>query len=373
MIEFALDLTWVRHKIVGGTEAFVNNLIRGFLDTNADYRMHLLCASDNSELFKEYERDPRVCLHVTTAVSAAVWKRLLWQNLNMSRVLKKMGIRLCLEPVYAKPFLASSGIRFLTVIHDLEALHYPENHSKLLNMWLRFSWKSTVKTSRHVVCISDFVRNDIIARYKISEDKLTTIFDPIYMNTENVCDFGVLAEKYSIVEKDYYYTVSKLNPHKNLSTLVRVFGEIKKRGIRDIPNKLLISGVNGGMRDELEQIAQEYGIQNQIVLTGFVQDDERNSLYKNAKAFLFPSVFEGFGMPPVEALCMGATVITTREACIPEITQERANYVQDAHSVDNWISALLSQNDETKKGFDSKLYDPGLIANQYLGILEKIG
>lgn len=153
---------------------------------------------------------------------------------------------------------------------------------------------------------------------------------------------------------------------------MKVFGEINKRAISTIPQKLLISGVNGGMQDELKSIALEYGIQDQLVLTGFVDDSERNCLYKNAKAFLFPSVFEGFGMPPIEALSMGTTVITTREACIPEITQGKANYVQNAYSIEEWIAALLSQNDGTKNGFDETVYKPSYIAEQYISILEKM-
>lgn len=169
MIQFALDLTWVRHKIVGGTESFVNNLIKGFLDTKREFKMYLLCASDNKELFVEYGNDPRVQLVKTSAISSSVWKRLLWQNICMGSKIRELGVSLCLEPVYAKPILPTRKVTFLTVIHDLEALHYPENHSKLLNMWLRFSWWNSARTSEQVVCISDFVRKDILSRYHITE------------------------------------------------------------------------------------------------------------------------------------------------------------------------------------------------------------
>ena len=221
-----------------------------------------------------------------------------------------------------------------------------------------------------MISISDFVRNDIISRYGIDEKCITTIYDPIIIDTSNQCDFSEIAAKYKVAPKGYYYTVSKLNPHKNLTTLVKVFGEIKKRQIQSLPCKLLISGVNGGMIDELHQLAKEHDVEEELILTGFVEDNVRNCLYIHAKAFLFPSIFEGFGMPPIEAICCNTPVVTTRCACIPEITQHLANYVNNPYSVEDWIEAMVRATNRNEK-FNMSLYYPQNIAHEYLKIISE--
>ena len=152
---------------------------------------------------------------------------------------------------------------------------------------------------------------------------------------------------------------------------MKVFGEIKKRQIQELPCKLLISGVNGGMIDELHRIAKVYNIENELVLTGFVDDDVRNCLYVHAKAFLFPSIFEGFGMPPIEAICCNTPVVTTRCACIPEITQQLANYVDDPYSVDNWIEVMKNTTNKNED-FNMNPYIPENVALEYLKILRRM-
>lgn len=372
ILRFALDLTWVRHKIVGGTETFVNNLIVGFIQTKADFQLILIVAKDNAYLFKKYLTDERITMENANIQSASVAKRIIWQNLHLSRFMLQRGIQLCLEPVYAKPLLGSRKVKWVTVIHDLEALHFPENHSRITNLWLRLSWYNTVHTSNHIISISDFVKNDIINRYHIDSNSITTIYNAIMPNANEKCPFQTIAEKYGIAEKEYYYTVSKLNPHKNLSTLVRVFGEIKKQQIKNIPCKLLISGVNGGMADQLHELMNEYGLTDKdLMFTGFVNDYVRNCLYAHAKAFLFPSIFEGFGMPPIEAMYYGTPVVTTLQASIPEVTQHLANYVKDPYSVKDWITTILHMENHVSL-FDIEKYNPQRIASKYIKMLVSI-
>lgn len=371
MLKFGIDATWVRHKIVGGTESFLMNLLNGFMETALDFKMVIIAASDNHFLFDEFLLDKRIKLVKADVKSQYVAERIIWQNVSLSKLLVKEQIAILLVPVYCKPILDSNKIKYVTVIHDLEALHFPENHSFATNTWLRIAWKNAAKTSDYVIAISDYVRNDIINTYRIDPKKIETIYDPISISVEDRADFSAIEKKYSIKEQEYYYTVSKLNKHKNLATLVKVFGEIKKRNNSLIPCKLVISGVNGGMQGELERLAEQYDIVDNIILTGFVENPIRNALYANSRAFLFPSVFEGFGMPPIEAICCGIPVITTREACIPEITQNLANYVDDPYDVDQWISTMGNAINKSDK-FDISIYEPKRIAEKYLQVLSSL-
>ena len=155
---FALDLTWVRHGIVGGTESFVCNLLEGFAECVKEQpgtaEIVLLTARDNREVFRKYECKEGIRSITCNVFSADRKGRLLWQNLKMGKMLKKMGIRKVLEPVYSKPFLGPKEIRYLTVIHDLQAWHFPEYFSGKRVLWMKSCWRNTVRHSSQVIATS---------------------------------------------------------------------------------------------------------------------------------------------------------------------------------------------------------------------------
>jgi glycosyltransferase involved in cell wall biosynthesis len=206
-------------------------------------------------------------------------------------------------------------------------------------------------------------------RYHVSLEKITAIYNPITVNRDEVADFDTLAAKYGIRKNEYYYTVSQLIPHKNLNTLIEVMSRIKERKI-DLPQKLLISGVNGESREKLERQIESRGLGQEVVLTGFVEDAERNTLYRDSRAFLFPSVFEGFGMPPVEAMLFGTIVIATDKTCIPEVTQGKANYVRDPYDAQEWIRVMKTAENHIDE-VDFGRYDQMKLTEKYYRLLEE--
>ena len=107
-----------------------------------------------------------------------------------------------------------------------------------------------------------------------------------------------------------------------------------------------------------------------MILTGFIENSIRNMLYKNCYAFLFPSIFEGFGMPPIEAMLLGATVVTTRCTSIPEVTQNRANYVDNPFDEREWIDRIKTAENRDSE-MDFKAYDEKKLAETYLNFLEE--
>ena len=168
----------------------------------------------------------------------------------------------------------------------------------------------------------------------------------------------------------YYYTVSQLIPHKNLDTIIEVMRQIKEQKI-DLPCRLLISGVNGESREKLERQIAEKGLEQEVTLTGFVDSAERNALYQYCRAFLFPSVFEGFGMPPIEAMLFGTVVITTDRTCIPEVTQGKANYVKDPYDMQEWIRVMRNPENRIAE-MDFMAYDQQKLTRRYYELLTEI-
>lgn len=367
-MEMAIDLLWLRPQQVGGTEFYIRNLLDGFLQLEESFHFILLVSKDNRETFEHYTRDKRITLLEANVVSANIAKRILWQFFCENQFLRKNGIKKCFIPVYCRPLL-NGGITYINTIHDLQAAHCPEYHPFHEIAYSRLCWWLDTHFSKHIIAISDWVREDIMKHYHIRGDKITTIYNPIVIKKDDIVSFETLQKKYNIQEKDYYYTVVQMIPHKNLDTLIGVMECIKKEKI-DLPGKLLISGINSAARYKVEKMIAEKGLEKEVILTGFVKNEERNALYKHCRAFLFPSVFEGFGMPPIEAMLFDSIVITTDRTCIPEVTQNKANYVSDPYNPYAWIEAMQNPENHIKE-FDFQIYDQMQLTKQYYKLLEE--
>lgn len=365
MEKTAIDLLWLRPGKVGGTESFIRNLLDGLSRLEDPFEFTLLVSEDNADTFLHYTKDNRFKILKAPIASASIAKRILWQNYAQNRFLRKHGFRRCFEPVYCKPWL-NGGIKYICVIHDLQAWHYPEYHPFHEVAYSRLCWRMDAINAAGIVAISEWVKEDIRRRYH--RDDVKVIYNPILIKKEETTDFETLKKRYGIEPGKFYYTVSQMIPSKNLTTLTNVMEELV-RGDYDLPDKLLISGVNGQAAGRLQEQIREKKLQEHVILTGFISNEERNTLYRECHTFLFPSVFEGFGMPPVEAMLFGTNVVTTRCASIPEVTQEKAVYVDDPYDVKEWIRKIASG--KTDFTVDFERYAPEKIAREYLNLLKE--
>lgn len=327
-MRIGIDLLWIRPGICGGTESYTRNMLDGFALYGAQHEFVLFVTEDNADSFRKYQNNKNMVLKICPTKYAKQWKRILWENLHLDKWAKKCNIELMFIPVYSKPLSRGNKIPYVTVIHDLQGLHYPEYFTFGRLQFFKRCWRYACKSSERVVVLSDYGKEDLIKHYPFAKEKAVRIYNPIISNhTEGV--FEKVSEKYGIEAGTYFYCVSALLPHKNLSTLLKVMREWETE------EKLVLSGV-GNQGDELGGLLAEYGLQDKIILTGFVSDEERDSLYEHCKLFLFPSVFEGFGMPPIEAMRRGKRVVMTEKTCLKEVTCGKGIYVNDPFSVEDW-------------------------------------
>lgn len=365
MEKTAIDLLWLRPGKVGGTESFIRNLLDGMGRLEEAFEFTLLVSEDNAETFQHYAKDARFHILQAPIASAGIAKRILWQNFAQNRFLRKHGFHRCFEPVYCKPWL-NGGIEYTCVIHDLQAWHYPQYHPFHEVAYSRLCWRMDTWNAARIVSISNWVKQDIEEKYH--RQGIKVIYNPILIRKEEVSDFELLKQKYQIASGQFFYTVSQMIPHKNLSTLIQMMAKIVEEKL-DLPDKLLISGVNGQAAGQLQQQIKEMHLEGHIILTGFIRNEERNTLYRECHTFLFPSVFEGFGMPTIEAMLFGTQVVTTKCSSIPEITQGKAVYVEDPYDIEEWIEKI--QTGKTDFTVDYDRYAPQKIAGEYLAYLKE--
>lgn len=364
--KIAIDLLWLRPGEVGGTEFYIRNLLDGFMELEDAFCFVLLLSKDNENTFEKYFRDTRFEKIVVNIESKNIAKRIIWQNIFQNHILRKNKLKNCFVPVYCRPIF-NGGINYINTIHDIQAFHYPQYHLFYEVVYSKLCWKIDSLFSKKIIAITNFVKEDLIQTYKIKFSKIEVLYNPVSVHLDEIVKLSLLKSKFDIIENGYYYTVAQMIPHKNLETLIKVMVKIKQENI-DLPCKLLISGISGNDSENIINLIRDKGMQDNIILTGFVSNEERNGLYRYCKAFLFPSIFEGFGMPPVEAMILGADVITTRCASLPEVTQEKAVYVKDPYCIDDWIDKMLHYESRDAE-FDRSVYERSHIAKKYLDFL----
>lgn len=333
-MRIAVDLLWVRHGISGGTESVIRNLMHGFGTYAKEYEFYFLMARDNISSFEEYRKYINFEFVECNVESKSRIKRTIWQNRKLANLVKKLGVEVYFSPIYSVP--EKMPVRVVAVIHDLQALHYPEYFSKFRNLYMYKSWKNTCKNADIVITISEYCRKDIIERLNIKSEKIKTIYNPI-VKTEGKISFSRILDKFSVSEKQYYYTVSSLAKHKNIITLLRAFKEVAEM---DISAMLVITGIRVNAANEVIDYVKDNRLERHIIFTGFISNEERDALYAGARLFVYPSVFEGFGMPPIEAMLAGTPVLTTRKTSLEEVTMGICDYIDDPYSVEEWKEKL---------------------------------
>lgn len=233
-------------------------------------------------------------------------------------------------------------------IHDLTSWDCPETMKKKMELYFKLTIKNALWVSEGIIAISKFTRNRIVDKFHYSKKKITIAYcgiSDVFMNyiasqpseilnsEENKKGIEARLEKirnksldirhkYHLPEQ-YLLCLATLEPRKNLPFLVEAYVELLEEGKVDIP--LVLAGRKGWMMDEfLNRIEEEY--RKNIVVTGFIEDEDLPYVYHMADCFIFPSIYEGFGMPPLEAMAVGTTVISSDAASLPEVLGKAASY-----------------------------------------------
>ena len=203
----------------------------------------------------------------------------------------------------------------------------------------------SVKRSDKIVTVSHFSKQEIQKYLKVPEEKISVVYNAPSL-TEGTADYDAVCKKYGI-RGDYILFVGTIEPRKNVARLLRAFDLLK--GDSKIPHQLVLAGGKGWQDEQIFQTFQSIKCSNDIVFTGYVSAEEKNTLYQNASAFVFPSIYEGFGIPPLEAMTWGCPVVCAEAASLPEVVGEAAELVDplDEASIARGILRILSDHDYT--------------------------
>lgn len=278
-------------------------------------------------------------------------KRLFWENIELPRLAKKDKIDVLHVPAFAPPCWRPS--RLVVTVHDLIGLTFPNQGG-----WpSRFYWgrwlPARVKEADKIIADSEHTKKDIVTHLQVSEEKIVVIYPSGHEGFSPEPDsatFKAARERFNIKEK-YFLTVGTLEPRKNLFGAIEAFSKFIGLHKENRSYQLVLVGslnfAHGKFVQRLRESHRE--LAEQIIFTDYVEREVLNGLYSNATAFIFPSLYEGFGIPLLEAMASGVPVITSRLTSIPEVAGDAAYYA-DPKDPDSLACAMsnLAKDDSLR-------------------------
>jgi len=245
----------------------------------------------------------------------------------------------------------------IIVIHDINFAHFPEFLQKSFYYYYSYFFPKWIKNANKIVTVSNYSKQDIVETYNVDTDKIDVLYNassPVFKPADSAT-IEIIRNKYTD-NKPYFIFVGALHPRKNIINLFKAFDVFKQTDKKDI--KLLIVGERFYWSKETGKVFDNLKYKKDIVFTGRLSQDKLKDVMASALALTYVSLFEGFGIPIVEAMNSGIPVITSNTTSMPEVAGEAALLV-DPHSIKDIANAM--ENIAISKELRQKLIDAGNI------------
>jgi glycosyltransferase involved in cell wall biosynthesis len=356
---------------LGGNESYATNLIEALaeIDTVNDYTLFV---TRRAAVKRFSHRWPNFSVRATLPHTP-----LIRIPLTLSVELRRRPVDVLHVQFTAPPF---SPCPVVVSIHDLSFEHLPQTFKWRSRKQLRLTVRRSAREAAQVIALSQYARSDLIATYRLQPEKVSVVplaapahFNPVTDEEE----IQRVRQTYGIKD-DYILTVGAIQPRKNLSRLIAAYSRLRRVGPRGKLPQLVLVGKCAWLYDETLRTIRELEVSNSVILTGYVPESDLPALYSGALCFVYPSYFEGFGLPPLEAMKCGAPVIVGNQTSLPEVVGD-AGILVDPFDVDDIaakIESVVSDSnlraDLRVKGLNqAKLFDWRETARQTLAIYQR--
>lgn len=253
--------------------------------------------------------------------------------------------------------------RTLLTVHDLSFVRVPETASPRLKAYLDRVVPRSVSKAHHILADSQATKNDLIDLYQVPGEKVTVLLSGVDSRFANVSDNTALLttrKKYGIGTAPYIFSLGTVQPRKNYTRLIHALAQLRTSG-SDL--HLVIAGGRGWLEDPIYETIRLTGMTDYVHFIGFADEADLPALYSGAVCFAFPSLYEGFGLPVLEAMACGTPVVTSNLSSLPEVAGEAALTISP-YDLDELLDALrrLTEDEDLRqkliqKGFErSRLF-----------------
>lgn len=310
----------LEERISGITE-HINNILSSILkiDKNNEYICYFskLIKEKDLQFFKNAK-----C--IKTNLTNNAYKRILIEQFYWSRQLIKDKIDIYHSPFFHLPLRISSKIKTVLTVHDLIAIKYPETVTKPRALFLKFAVSTSIKKADKIIALSSNTKKDIMELYNIPSDKIEVIYNGInnnYKIIKDLLELNRVREKLNLPEK-YILFVGHLEPRKNIIRLIKAYNILREKF--KIKEKLVIVGKENWFYQPIYDTVRRNKLENEVVFLNYVLKENMPYVYNCALLFVFPSLYEGFGLPPLEAMACGIPVVSSSNPPMSEVVDKSA-------------------------------------------------
>lgn len=315
-----------------GDESYLASLMRGLARVDGDHE-YVVYVRDVDTVARSFGPPHRFRFHGIRP--ASLWIR---YPLGLPRALRRDAVDL-LHVQYFRPPRTRCPV--VVTAHDISFAVHPEFFTRRDRILLGTLVPRSLRLAQRVIVDAEYTKQDLLRVYGLNPATIAVIplaADPKYQPGDREQARRFVAQRHSLSAGFVLY-VGTLQPRKNVATLVRAFARFKRR--TRWPHKLLIVGKPKYLYDAVFDALRECPDPGDVVFTGFVADEDLPRYYQAAEAFVFPSLYEGFGLPVLEAMACGTPVVAARASCLPEIAGDAAMLVDPA-DVDGFADALAA-------------------------------
>jgi len=353
----------------GGVKIYTQNLIPRLL--SKDTANQYLLIYKNPALVGTYAGYPNV-----TEIALSTPTRLLWDQVGIPRIAKTHKLDLVFNPKFTAPVFTRA--RTVFVSHGSERYLIPDKMPRFSRWSSDQLIRQYCRSADAVICVSEIVRKDLIAFTGLPARKAVVIhngFDDQHFRViQDPERLDKVKKKYALPER-FMFWAGQIDPRKNIARLLTAFDKIR----HDIPHHLVLAGMKGWKGEDELRPVQELGLQDRVHLPGWLSHDDLPLLYNLADLFVFPSLYEGFGIPLIEAMACGCPILTADRGSPSEVTGDAALLVDpfDVDAMAQGMRTLLTdpsaRMDLRAKGLErARAFSWDHCAEQVLRLLEDV-
>ena len=352
-----------------GVQRTAYNLVKTLVSVDRENEYYLF--TGKKELGKPEWDYPNVTVVASFVEPGKTLRNMFWEQLVLPYLAKKYKVDLLHSPANMSPLFFKG--KSLVHIHDVCFVVNPQWYSFAFRTWYNWVIPRLAKRAARVITNSNNSKNDLLQFCKLPVEKVSMVYwavDDSFLgnNTRSV------GEEWTL--KDYILYVGSLEPRKNIGSLVEAF-QLLRNQHPDLKTKLILIGGESPLFAELKLKISDY--QDDIILKGFVDDDELKAYYRHAGLVAYPSLYEGFGLPPLEAMASGAPVVTSITSSLPEVVGNAAIKVNpyDIRQLSESMAKILLNPDHRKdlinRGFEQvKSFNWFRVARNILAIYYEV-
>ncbi|MBN1978980.1 MAG: glycosyltransferase family 4 protein [Anaerolineae bacterium] len=296
-----------------GTEVYSQRLIQALLGMESPHQ------------FRLYFREPPLAGTFAGAELHTIPFPRLWTHIRLSWEMARRPPEALFIPSHVLPPIHPRAS--LVTVHDLGYLHFPEAHPRLQHLYLDLTTRWNARAAAHILADSEATKVDLIAHYATPPEKISVAYPGYDQALSPVRDPATIEVKSRYnTGGDYFLYLGTLQPRKNLARVIDAFATIETKAT------LVLAGKRGWLHDDLFSQVRRLRLEERVLFPGYIAEEDKAALLSGALAFVFPSLYEGFGLPVLEAQACGCPVITSTTSSLPEVAGDGALLVDPRDS-----------------------------------------